>query len=91
MKYDEFKTTCQKAWSERFNYLCIDMAKIKNEGKNHIFNGSKTTYFESIPEREPFYKITDVSKNKYRRFTKLNKLDSLESQVKAVRLKEMLG
>ena len=67
------------------------MTKIKNEGKNHIFNGSKTTFFESVPEREPFYKIIDVSKNKYRRFTKLNKLVSLESQVKAVRLKEKLG
>ena len=84
MKYDEFKKTCQKAWSEKFNYLCIDMTKSKNEGKNRIFNGSKTTYFESIPEREPFHKINDVSKKKYRRFKKLNKLGLLESQVKAV-------
>ena len=27
MNYDEFKEMCYKAWSERFNYLCIDMAK----------------------------------------------------------------
>ena len=54
MKYDEFKEMCHKAWSERFNYLCIDMAKIKNEGKYRIFNESKTTYIECIPESEPF-------------------------------------
>ena len=29
MKYDEFKKMCHKAWSERYNYLCIDMTKNK--------------------------------------------------------------
>ena len=33
MKYDEFKEMCHKAWSERYNYLCIDMTKNKNDGK----------------------------------------------------------
>ena len=46
MKYDEFKEMCHKAWSERFNYLCIDMAKNKNGGKYRIFNGSKNTMNE---------------------------------------------
>ena len=54
MNYDEFKQMCHKAWDERFNYLCIDMTKNKNEGKYRIFNESKTTYFECIPESEPF-------------------------------------
>ena len=27
MKYDGFKKMCHKAWSEKFNYLCIDMTK----------------------------------------------------------------
>ena len=54
MKYDEFKEMCHKTWSERFNYLCIHMAKNKNEGKYRIFNESKTTYCESVPENEPF-------------------------------------
>ena len=27
MKYDEFKEICHKAWSEIFNYFCIDMTK----------------------------------------------------------------
>ena len=37
MKYDEFKEMCHKAWSENFNYLCIDMTKNKNDGKYRIF------------------------------------------------------
>ena len=45
---------CHKACSERFNYLCIDVAKNKNEGKNPIFNESKTTYIELIPETDSF-------------------------------------
>ena len=53
MKYDEFKEMCHKAWCERFNYLCIDMTKNRNEGKYRIFNESKTTYIGSIPESEP--------------------------------------
>ena len=53
MKYEEFKEMCHTAWSERFNYFCIDMAKNKNEGKYRIFNESKTTYIECIPESEP--------------------------------------
>ena len=54
MNYDEFKQMCHKAWDERFNYLCIDMTKNENEGKYRIFNESKTTYFECIPESEAF-------------------------------------
>ena len=37
MKYDEFKEMCHKAWDERYNYLCIDMTKIKNNG-NFVFS-----------------------------------------------------
>ena len=54
MKYDEFKEMCHKAWDERYNYLCIDMTKNKNEGKYRIFNESKTTYIECICETEAF-------------------------------------
>ena len=54
MNYDEFKQMCHKAWSERFDYLCIDMTKNKNEGKYRIFNESKTTNIECFPESEPF-------------------------------------
>ena len=62
MKYDEFKEMCHKAWDEKFNYLCIDMVKNKNGGKYRIFNESKTTYIDCIPETEPFqtYKIVFV-------------------------------
>ena len=45
---------CHKAWSERFKYLCIAMARNKNEGKNRIFNESKNTYIECICQTEAF-------------------------------------
>ena len=54
MSCNDFKQMCYKAWSERFNYLCIDMTKNKNEGKYRVCNESKTTYIECIPESEPF-------------------------------------
>ena len=54
MNYNEFKEMCHKAWDEKFNYLCIDMTKNKNEGKYRIFNESKTTYIECICETEAF-------------------------------------
>ena len=54
MNYDEFKQMCHKAWDEKYNYLCIDMTKNKNEGKYRIFNESKTTNIECICETEAF-------------------------------------
>ena len=58
MKYDEVKEMCHKAWSERYNYLCIDMTKTKNDGKYRNFNENKTTYIDCIPETEPFLEKT---------------------------------
>ena len=54
MKYDEFKEMCRVAWSENFNYLCIEMTKSKSDGKCRIFNESKNTYIECNPESEAF-------------------------------------
>ena len=54
MNYDEFKQMCHKAWEEKYNYLCIDMTKNKNEGKYRIFNESKPTYIDCICQTEPF-------------------------------------
>ena len=54
MLHSEFKEMCHESWSERFNYLCIDMTKNKNEGKYRVFNESRNTYIECIPESEPF-------------------------------------
>ena len=45
---------CGVAWSEKFNYLCFDMTKTKNEGECRIFNGSKNTYIDCICEGEAF-------------------------------------
>ena len=46
MKCDEFKEICRKAWSEKFNYLCIDMTRNYNEGKYRISNECKDTFCE---------------------------------------------
>ena len=54
MIYDEVKDMCPVAWDEKFNYLCIDRTKNKNEGNYRLFNESKNTYFDCIPETEPF-------------------------------------
>ena len=54
MNYDEFKLMCHKAWDEKYNYLCIDVTRNKNEGKYRTFNESKTTYIVCIPENEHF-------------------------------------
>ena len=52
--YEEFKGMCRVAWSEKFNYLCIDMAKKKNEGEYRIFNENKNSYIECICETGAF-------------------------------------
>ena len=56
MLFSEFKKMCQIAWIDKFNYLCIDMAKDKNDGIYRSFNESKNknTYIECIPENEVF-------------------------------------
>ena len=54
MKYYEFREMCHKAWSEKFIYLCINMTKNRDNGKCRIFNESKTTYIDCIPETNPF-------------------------------------
>ena len=54
MKYDEFKQMWHRAWDEKYNYLCIDVTKNKNDGKYRFFNESKTTYIECVCETEAF-------------------------------------
>ena len=54
MNYDEFKQMCHRAWDEKYNHLCIDMTKNKNEGKYRIFNEGKPTCIDCICESEPF-------------------------------------
>ena len=54
VKYDEYKEMCHKAWSEKFNYYCIDMTKNKNEGKYRNFNERKTTYINCVCESDLF-------------------------------------
>ena len=54
VKYGVFREMCHNVWSERFNYLCFDMSKKKNEGKYCYFNESKNTYNDCTPETEHF-------------------------------------
>ena len=54
MKYEEFKEMCHKAWNERYNYLCINLTKVKNDCKYRIINDRKNTYIECICETEAF-------------------------------------
>ena len=54
MNYDEIKETCRVDWSEKFNYLCVDMSKNKDDAKYRSFNERKNTYIECVPETEPF-------------------------------------
>ena len=92
MKYDEFKQICYKAWSERFNYLCIDMTKDRNDGKKLIFNESKNIYIERICETEAFniFKLLFPIKDR-EDLEKLEVAVPLQNQVKAVRLQDKLG
>ena len=54
MKYYEFKEMCRGAYSEKFNFLCIDMSKDRNEDKYRFFDENKNTFIECICESEPF-------------------------------------
>ena len=54
MKYVEYKKMCRKAWSRKYSYLCIDMAKNKKEGKYRIFNENKNRYIDYVCETEIF-------------------------------------
>ena len=56
MIYDEFMEICRVAWSEKFHYLCIDMAKNKNEGEYRIFNEAKT-HILNVFVKVKFFKV----------------------------------
>ena len=42
MSHYEIEEMCREAWSEKFNYLCLCMTKIKTECKVCFCNGSKS-------------------------------------------------
>ena len=43
MKYEKFRAMCRRAWSEKFNYLCIDMSK-KEKKVNIVFSLKTKTH-----------------------------------------------
>ena len=54
MLYSEFREMSREYWSEKINYLYIDMNKNKSERKYRIFNENKNTYIECFCECEAF-------------------------------------
>ena len=62
MKYAGFQEICRNASSEKFNYLCSDMTKIKNDVNCRFFNENKNTNKEyCICESEDFSLLNAVS------------------------------
>ena len=43
MLYSEFEEMCRKAWSEKINFIFIDLTRFRNEGKYSFFKESKNT------------------------------------------------
>ena len=54
MAYDEFKEMCREAWSEKLICLCIDMTKIRKEGKNRFSIEKKTHILNAFPKVKLF-------------------------------------
>ena len=81
---------CHNAWSERFNYLCIDMGKNKNEIKYRIFNESKKLILNVFAKMKLFKSFKCFFQVKTEDLEKLEELVSLQNQVKAVRLQDKL-
>ena len=69
MLYAEFKELCHKTWSERLNYVSIDVTENKNEGKFFMFNENKNT-LNAFPKLNLFFKINVLSNYKQKRFGK---------------------
>ena len=55
--YSQFNEMVRKAWSEKFNYLCIDMTKKTKVYIVFSLKAKTDTYIECIPETEAFWSI----------------------------------
>ena len=97
MKYDEVKVMCHKAWSERFNYLCIDMVKkmkvnivFSMKVEPHILNAfPKLNLFKKTITFTCFQMMFQIKDRED--MENLNEVISLQDQVKTVRLQDKLG
>ena len=54
MLYSEFEEMRRKAWSEKSNYMFIDMTRNRIEGKYRIFKENKNTFSDFVSEIEAF-------------------------------------
>ena len=85
---DDFKQLCKRSWEEEYDYLCIDRSKKGDRGKYCNCNVSKNTYFEKTLKTKAFCLTWKLYSIKNRDdMEKLNKLVSLQSQIKASKLK----
>ena len=87
MQCDEFKELCRKAWSEKFNNLCIDKTKNKvnivfsMKTKTHILNAflKLFCFLNAVPNQ----KQTRTRKIRRRSFLKKsNRRNSTTRQVR---------
>ena len=54
MSYDELKQLCRKSTEEKYKYLCIEISKNRDQGRDFFCNESKSTYIEGTLETTPF-------------------------------------
>ena len=80
MKYDESKEMCHKAWSERYNYLCIDETKKKMKGNIVFSMKAKLHILIAFPKLNLFNKKMMFSIKSKEDLKDLNELVSLENQ-----------
>ena len=86
MKYDEFKEMCHKAWSEKINYLCIDMTKKKMK-VNIVFSMKTKTRISNVFVKTNFFnKINIVSNLKQRRFRKSRRVSFIAKSSKSCKI-----
>ena len=81
MKYDEFKERCREAWSEKFNYLYIDLTKKMKV--NFVFSMRVKTHIilNAFPRMKLFSFLKGDSNQNRDNLEKLEELASLQKQV----------
>ena len=82
MSNDKFKKMCHKDWSERFNYLCVDMTEKRKV--NIVFSMKAKPYsLNAFPKAKLFNKINDVSNEKKSRFRILEQVNIISKSCKS--------
>ena len=91
MAYREVKEMGRNAWSEKLNYLRIDMTEIKTEGNYQKFNYSKNTHRLHSWNWIFLININVVLKKNRDDLENFSELVSLQNQVKILKLQDNLA